>query len=327
MNLEQVADELYALAPAAFTAARDEQAGRARASGDAELAGEIRKLRRPTVSAWLVNLLAREDSGQVDDLLELGQSLREAQQALDGGRLRDLSGQRRQLVTALSQEAQRLAAEAGQAVSAQAEREVQDTLEAALAHPGAADAVRSGRLTKALSYAGLGGDIGADDAVAVWTAPAGQPAQRSRQRTAPPAGERETAPSRPARKAGTARRDARETAAAQRARREAEAAERARREAEAAERNRADAAEDVREAQAGLDEAEQEVTSAREKHQALQRQIDELERQLDQIQGESAQALRILRQAERLRDVAARALDGALRRLAKAEAKASQHRG
>ena len=33
MNLEQVADELYALAPAAFTAARDEQAGQARASG------------------------------------------------------------------------------------------------------------------------------------------------------------------------------------------------------------------------------------------------------------------------------------------------------
>jgi len=317
MNLGQVADELYGLAPAAFTAARDEQAGRARASGDAELAAEIRKLRRPTVSAWLVNLLAREDSGQVDDLLELGQSLREAQRALDGGRLRDLSGQRRQLVSALSQEAQRLAEAAGQAVSAQVEREVQDTLEAALAHPGAAGAVRSGRLTKALSYAGLGGDVGADDAVAVWTAPAGQPAQRSRQRTASPADGRETGPSRPARKAGTARRDARETGAAQRARREAEAAE----------RNRADAAEDVREAQAGLDEAEQEVTSAREKHQALQRQIDELERQLDQIQGESAQALRILRQAERLRDVAARALDGALRRLAKAEAKASQHQG
>ena len=46
MNLEQVADELYALAPAAFTAARDEQAGRARAAGDAGLAGEISAARR-----------------------------------------------------------------------------------------------------------------------------------------------------------------------------------------------------------------------------------------------------------------------------------------
>jgi DNA repair exonuclease SbcCD ATPase subunit len=311
MNLEQVADELYALAPAAFTAARDEQAGQARASGDAGLAGAIKKLRRPTVSAWLVNLLAREDGGQVDDLLELGQSLREAQRALDGDRLRDLSTQRRRLVAALTQEAQRLAAQAGQAVSAQVEREVQDTLEAALADQGMADAVRSGGLTKALSYAGLGEGVGISDAVAVWPAPA-----------APP---RQPAPSRPARKAREAPRDAQETKEAARARREAEAAERARQEAEAAERNRQDAAEDAREAQAGLDEAEQEVTSARDKHQALQRRIDELERQLDQIQEESAQALRILRQAERLRDVAARALDGAIRRLAKAEAKVSQH--
>ena len=314
MNLEQVAGELYALAPAAFTAARDEQAGQARASGDADLAGAIKKLRRPTVSAWLVNLLAREDGGQVDELLELGQSLREAQRALDGDRLRDLSTQRRRLVAALTQEAQRLAAQAGQAVSAQVEREVQDTLEAALTDEGMADAVRSGRLTRALSYAGLGEGIGISDAVAVWSAPAARPP-------------REPAPSRPARKARAGPRDAHETEAAKRARREAEAAERARQEAEAAERNRQEAAEDAREAQAGLDEAEQEVTSARDKHQALQRQIDELERQLDQIQGESAQALRILRQAERLRDVAARALDGALRRLAKAEAKASQQQG
>jgi len=304
MNLEQVADELYALAPAAFTADRDEQAGRARAAGDAGLAGEIKKLRRPTVSAWLVNLLAREDSGQVDDLLELGRSLREAQQALDGDRLRELSAERRRLVAALTQEVQRLAADAGQAVSAQVEREVQDTLEAALADQGMADAVRSGRLTKPLSYAGLGEGIGVSDAVAVWSAPAARPSR-------PPA------PPRPGRKATAAPGDGRE----------AEAAERARQEAEAAERNRRDAAEDVSEAQAGLDEAEQEVTGAREKHQALQRQIDELERQLDQIQGESAQALRLLRQAERLRDVAARALDGALRRLAKAEAKAGQHQG
>src|SRR5215470_14930081 len=311
MNLEQVADDLYALAPAAFTAARDEQAGRARAAGGAGLAGEIRKLRRPTVSAWLVNLLAREDSGQVDDLLDLGRSLREAQQALDGDRLRELSAERRRLVAALTHEVQRLAADAGQSVSAQVEREVQDTLEAALADQGMADAVRSGRLTKPLSYAGLGQGIGISDAVAVWSAPAARP----------------PAPARPARKSSAAPREGRETKEDARARREAEAAERARQEADAAERNRQDAAEDVREAQAGLDEAEQEVTSARVKHQALQRQIDELERQLDQIQGESAQALRLLRQAERLRDVAARALDGALRRLAKAEAKVSPHRG
>ena len=326
-NLAQVAGELYTHAPSAFTAARDERAGQVRAAGDAGLAAEIRKLRRPTVSAWLVNLLVREAPTQVGELLELGASLREAQQALAGDRLRDLSAQRGPLVTALVQEAKRLAAQAGQPVSAQAEREVQDTLEAALADPDLAEAVRSGRLTRALSYAGLGGGVGVGDAVAAW-AP-GQEAVRTRpeagQRPAPAQSETGTA-RRGRREAGTAARDRQETDAERRARREAEAAERAREEAEAAERNLREAAEDAREAQAALDAAERETASARDRHQARQRQIEELEQELQQVQAESAQDLRILRQAQRGRDVAARALDGAQRRLARAEAKASQYR-
>jgi hypothetical protein len=325
LNLAQVADELYGLPPGAFREARDERAGQARAAGDRDLADAIRKLRRPTVSAWLVNRLAREASGQVDELLELGESLREAQQALAGDRLRDLSTQRRRLVTGLVQEARRLADQAGQPFGAPAEREVQDTLEAALADPAVAEAVRSGRLTTALSYAGLGA-VDVDGAVAVWPAPVEQP------RRGAPAGDREREARRPAaskrrpREAGTAPRDREEAKAAERARREAEAAERAQREAEAAERNRQEAAEDVRESQASLDEAEREVTSAREKHEARQRRIDELERQLGEMQAESAEDLRALRHAQRNRDLAARALDGALRRLARAESKAGQQR-
>jgi hypothetical protein len=327
LNLAQVADELYGLPPSAFREARDERADQARAAGDKDLAAAIRKLRRPTVSAFVVNLLAREASGQVDELLELGESLREAQQALAGDRLRELSAQRRQLVTGLVQEAGRLAEQAGQPLGASAEREVQETLEAALADPAVAEAVRSGRLTTALSYAGLGASVDVDGAVAVWPEPVEQPRRR-----AAPAGDREQEAGRPAvpkrrpREAGTAPRDREEAKAAERARREAEAAERARQEAEAAERNRKDAAEDAREAQATLDEAEREVASAREGHEDLQRRIDELERQLGEMQEESAERLRVLRHAQRSRDVAARALDGALRRLARAEAKASQQR-
>jgi hypothetical protein len=350
LNLAQVADELYALAPAAFRTARDERAGQARAAGDADLADEIRMLRRPTVSAWVVNLLVREAPGQVGELLELGESLREAQQALAGDRLRDLSAQRRRLVTAMSQEAKRLAAQAGQSLSAQVEREVQDTIEAALADPGIADAVRSGRLTKALSYAGLGEGVGVGDAVAVWPTPVGRPPQQSqvapsharerREQAAPAKREARQHPAtsqRPAREAGAAGRgrrkargtehDRREAEAAERERREAEAAERDRRRAEAAERDLREAGEDAREAQAALDEAERAVTSAGDQHQALQRRVEDLERQLDQLQAESAQDLRFLRHAQRSRDVAARALDGALRRLARAQARADAIRG
>jgi hypothetical protein len=326
LNLAQVADELYGLPPSAFREARDERAGQARAAGDKDLADAIRKLRRPTVSAWLVNRLAREAPAQVDELMELGESLREAQQALAGDRLRELSTRRRRLVAGLVQETRRLAEQAGQPFGASAEREVQETLEAALADPAVAEAVRSGRLTTALSYAGLGASVDVDGAVAVWPEPVEQP----RRRPAPAGGrEREARPAaskRPAREAGAAPRDREQAKAAERARREAEAAERARREAEAAERNLQDAAEDAREAQAILDEAEREVASAREKQEDLQRQIDELERQLGEMQAELAERLRVLRHAQQGRDVAARALDGALRRLARAEARASQQR-
>jgi hypothetical protein len=336
--LAQVADELYALAPTEFRTARDERARQARAAGDADLAEAIKKLRRPTVSAWLVNLLVREAPGQVRELLELGESLREAQQALAADRLRDLSVQRRQLVRELTQDAKRLAADASQSLSAQVEREVQDTLEAALADSGMADAVGSGRLTRALSYAGLGEGVGVDDAVAVWAAPAelqvapsrdrepgrqAAPAkQETRQRRATSRPGREAAAGRGRRTAEEAKRDRREAEAAERERRQAEAAERERRRVEEAERDRREADEDAREAQDVLDAAEREVTSAYDRHQALQRRIEDLERQLDQLQAESAQDLRVLRQAQRKRDVAARALDGALRRLARAQAKA-----
>src|SRR6266568_4956728 len=97
-NLAQVADALYGLDPAEFWTARDERASQARAAGDRELGDAISKLRRPTVSAWLVNRLARQTPDEVGRLLELGESLREAQQTLAGDRLRELSAQRRQLI-------------------------------------------------------------------------------------------------------------------------------------------------------------------------------------------------------------------------------------
>ena len=87
---------------------------------------------------------------------ELGEELQEAQRTLAGDRLRELSAQRRQVINDLLPAASDLASEADQPASAAVLGEVRATLEAALADPGARAAVRSGRLTKALAYAGLG---------------------------------------------------------------------------------------------------------------------------------------------------------------------------
>ncbi|MBW8797441.1 MAG: hypothetical protein JF597_28760 [Streptomyces sp.] len=151
MDLEEVADELYALAPADFTAVRDERAKAARAAGDRELAGQIRRLRRPTMAAWASNLLVREQPEESHQLLRLGEALRRAHEDLDGEQLRELSAQQHQLTFALARQAGQLAAQAGQRISDDVRQEVQDTLHAVLADPEAAGQWAKGHLTKPLS--------------------------------------------------------------------------------------------------------------------------------------------------------------------------------
>ncbi len=156
VSVAEVADELYALTPADFTAARDERARQVRAAGQRDEAAAIKKLARPTASAWLVNQLARAAPDRMIRLYELGEELQEAQRTLAGDRLRELSVQRRQVINDLLPAASDLAGRADQPASAAVLGEVRATLEAALADADARAAVRSGRLTKALAYAGLG---------------------------------------------------------------------------------------------------------------------------------------------------------------------------
>ena len=151
MDLDSVADALYALAPEEFTAARDEEAKRA----DPELKKAIKALRKPTVAAHVVNQLVREQPDDIDSLLELGDDLRSAMTG-DKGDVRRLTEQRRDLVISL------VAAD----LPANVRDDVTATLEAATADPELGRAVRSGRLVKPLRYAGFGAMPDLGDAVA-----------------------------------------------------------------------------------------------------------------------------------------------------------------
>ena len=277
-DLASAAEQLYALSPADFTAARDEKVSQARAAGDRDLARAIGALRRPVVSAWLVNQLAREVGDRVAELVALGEALRQAQQDLSGERLRELSVQRRQLVAALLAEARRVAERDGRAAGLQVEREVEATLQAALADAGAAAAVRAGCLASPLSYAGLG--VGEADAVAV--------ARRAAAPRKAPAPEQAPAKQKaPRRERARGRRPA-ETAAEREARLAAEAEERRARQAEAEAERRAAriadaeqavrrAADDAAAAAADLDEAERHVASARAAQESARRQVERLD--------------------------------------------------
>lgn len=156
--LDSVAAELYAVDRDEFVRERD---ARARATEDRDLAARIRKLRKPTAAAALVNRFVREQPDRVRELRDLGDALRQAHRDLDGVRIRELSPQRGRLVDELS-------TMVTDGASDTVAREVRETLDAAVADPDTAEEVARGQLVTAL-HPGTG--IGDDD-MAAWFASA-----------------------------------------------------------------------------------------------------------------------------------------------------------
>jgi hypothetical protein len=152
-----VVARLYCVPPDEFIAERDDAVGAAKRAGDRELAARIGRLRKPTIAAWLVNLLSHQRPDLIGELLALGDELRAAQRELRGDALRQLSLRRRATISALAREARDLAVAAGRPVRDKLPlAEVEQTLTAALADAYIAGEVRAGTLTKPMDYAGFG---------------------------------------------------------------------------------------------------------------------------------------------------------------------------
>jgi hypothetical protein len=169
----QAGDELFGLPPEEFVAARDELARRLRREGDAEAAKQVKALRRPSLSAWAVNRLARERGRALGPLLAAGERLRAAHQAALAGEgaaeLRSAAKAEREAVAGLVETALELLREAGHPTTDATRDRVAATLHAAAASPEAADLVRDGRLTTDLDPSGFGTatDAAFDDEAAV----------------------------------------------------------------------------------------------------------------------------------------------------------------
>lgn len=160
MDFDAVAAELYGAEPEQFVKLRKQRATEARTGGDRELGRRIAALRKPTRSAWIVNLLSGQAATELDELLDLGAALAEAQQRLSAAELRQLSGQRHAAIAALVGRAAQLAQMHGHSPSDTTLREVADSLQAALSDPSVAEVVRQGRLTEAQAYGGFGPAFG-----------------------------------------------------------------------------------------------------------------------------------------------------------------------
>ncbi|WP_309650042.1 hypothetical protein [Nocardioides sp.] len=151
-ELLAVADELYALTLAEFTPARDARAKELKGS---DLGKDVKMLKKPSLAAWVVNLLVRRDPDQVDQVLTVGAALRGAAAAMSGEQLRALTRQRRQVTAAVTQQARSLATEAGVKVTQAVADQVEATLTAAMLDERCSQAVRSGLLVTAITTTGV----------------------------------------------------------------------------------------------------------------------------------------------------------------------------
>jgi hypothetical protein len=152
-RLAEIADELYGVPPAEFVAHRTARVKQL--ADDKSLAARVKELRKPAPAAGVINLLVRARRDELDDVLALGVDLRAAQEALDRGEMTRLAKQRRAVVTALARDGAELAVDAGHKVPPAVVDAVAATLDAGLADPEAADAIRTGRLLRPLESIGF----------------------------------------------------------------------------------------------------------------------------------------------------------------------------
>ena len=146
--------ELYGLPLEEFTAARNALAKELTKAGDKATAAEVKRLAKPSKTAWALNQLARRQAKDVEQLLEAGERLRAAQQRALGGDASHLRGATRaeqELVDRLLDAAVALAGEAGR-------DRLRNTLRAAAADPAVAALLREGRLVADLDPSGFGLD-------------------------------------------------------------------------------------------------------------------------------------------------------------------------
>jgi hypothetical protein len=282
VDFSSAADELYGVRPADFVATRRRLARDAKAEGDAALAKRIEALRRPTLSAWAVNLLARSAAEDLGRLLDVGAEIRAAWGS--GGGLGDLEQRRARLVGSLVRAAGDLAADAGNPLREQALREVEDTLQAATVDGGIADEVRTGRLPQPRSHTGF--------------VPAGFP-MAPEERAPKPEPAKESKP-----KPGKSVSNVTRTSAA-RARR----AETLRRRAEEADRKLAEREERAAAARREVDEASAEVGRLRHELERAVAERDAASRRAERAEQNRARAEAAAREARDAAQEARRAAD------------------
>jgi hypothetical protein len=139
-------DDLYAVPLEDFVAARDDLARELAAAGDDDEAKRVKSLRKPTITAWTLNHLARERPDLIAALVEAHAALRSADSA---GAMRAASEARMDAI--------RLIVAAPEEATEAVRKKMRSTLLATATDAAAEEALLAGRLQSELEPGGLGG--------------------------------------------------------------------------------------------------------------------------------------------------------------------------
>jgi hypothetical protein len=149
-------DRLYAAPLEDFTETRNAIVAELKAGGDEKAAAEAKSLRKPPVSAWAVNQLARSRPDDVGRLFAIRGDIAGAE---DRAAMRRAAAERTKLLAALTSHAGQLLEEAGRAAGAATLERVTQTLQAG-DDESERELILRGRLAKDLEPSGFGGFAG-----------------------------------------------------------------------------------------------------------------------------------------------------------------------
>jgi hypothetical protein len=173
-QLDREIDRLFEVPLDEFTSKRNELVRTLKQAGEKEAAEQVQALSKPSVPAWTMNQLARQEKTAVKALLEAGAKLRKAQQeALRGGGksgdvLRAAQTEEREALRDLSRRAAAILENAGRPASRAMLDRISASLRAAAVTEGGRSALKAGRLSGEPEASGF-------EALAGFELPAGRP--------------------------------------------------------------------------------------------------------------------------------------------------------
>jgi hypothetical protein len=145
-GLEEALDELLALPPEQFTAARNAAARALQKAGNREAADEVKAIPRPPLSLWALNVLAREQPEPIATFLAAAAELRKAYAS--GGDIRAATAPERVAEARVVAAGVKLIRASGKNASDSVTERMRETLRSAAADGAVASELQAGRLVR-----------------------------------------------------------------------------------------------------------------------------------------------------------------------------------